>query len=180
MTSTLADDLAPPTADLSNGDVWQSLAKATVSALPVFGPAVAELYQLAISSPAQKRQAQWQISVSEVIKRLLKEVDGLKIENLANNAEFVTTVIAVSQIAMKTSQADKIKMLQAAIYSCGSGLKLKGYIQNTFFQIIDRYVPEHIALLKAFTEDELLKLAFERLKKNQPDAIGKNTEKAEV
>jgi hypothetical protein len=168
-------NLILPTNGLSNGDVWHGLAKVTLGALPVLGPAVAELFQIAIITPAQLRQTQWQIAVAEVLNRLITNVEGLSVENLANNEDFLTTVVATSHMAMKTSQIEKIRMLQAAIYRSGSGLKLQAFIQNTFLQIIERYVPEHVVLLRELTYETSLKNAFMKLKDQCPDLIKTNT-----
>jgi hypothetical protein len=99
----------------------------------------------------------------------------LNAESLAKNEAFLTTVVATSQIAMRTTQIEKIKMLQAAIYQSGSGLKLQAFIQNTFLQIIDRYVPEHVVLLRELTYEKSLNTAFGKLRQQCPDLVKINT-----
>lgn len=163
--------LTPLTNDLTTGDVWHALTKATVGAVPVLGPAVSELFQLAITTPAQLRQAQWQASVTEVLKQLIINVDGLSVESLSKNEDFLTAVIATTQIAMKTSRIEKINMLQAVIYRSGSGIELNDFVRNTFLQIVDRYVPDHVVVLRALTKDSAMKQAFEKLKISQPDKV---------
>jgi hypothetical protein len=168
------DKIARPTESLTNGDVWHAIVKATAGTLPVVGPVVSELFQLAITTPSQLRQSQWHAAVSEVLNNLIAKVEGISPESLSKNEEFLTAIMATSSIAMKTAQKEKIKMLQAILYHSGSGTTLEIFVRNTFMQIVDRYVPEHLDLLKLLTEKSSLESAFNKFKAEFPEQVGKN------
>jgi hypothetical protein len=160
---------------ISTDDIALSVAKSFTGTLPLIGPALNELIDLAITSPLQKRQAEWQSALADTVNQLIKTVDGVTADSLSKNDEFLTAVVAASNIAMKTSRCEKIKILQAMIYQSGSGFHLEDFIQNTFLQIIDRYTPEHVSLLQRLADAVALQAAFHRLRAESPDKVGRAT-----
>jgi hypothetical protein len=167
----MIDKLSSPQTAKSNGDIALSTIKGITGAIPLVGSAVNELIDFVVLAPAQKRQMEWQDALTEIINLLIKNVECVSAVSLSKNDEFLTAILATSNMAMKTSQREKIRMLQAVVYRSGSGLRLENFILNTFFQIVERYVPEHIILLRELTNQDSLKGAFDRLKINMPDKI---------
>lgn len=155
----------------SKGDHAVAVSKSIAGAFPFVGPALNELIEAVLLTPAQRRHMEWQTAVTDTINQLIESVDGLSAESLSHDEDFLSALVAASNSAMKTSRHEKIKMLQATLFHTGSGKRLQDFIRSTFFQIVDRYTPEHVALLRAFEQTAPHSEAFERLRIANPDAI---------
>lgn len=59
-----------------------------------------ELFQVIIKPPLEKRRQQWMADVGEKLLEL--ESNGLKLEHLQNNEQFISAVMLASQAALRT------------------------------------------------------------------------------
>jgi len=105
----------------SIGDVAHAIAKAGLSAIPVVGSPVAELLQLLIQPPIEKRRTEWMSQIGEALRDL--EAKGLKLEDLQNNDQFVSAVMYASQLALRTHQSEKLAALRNAILNVAQGAR---------------------------------------------------------
>jgi hypothetical protein len=64
----------------SKGDVAHALAKAGLSIIPIVGSPAAELFQLIIQPPLEKRRGEFMTQVGEKLQEL--EAKGIKLEEL--------------------------------------------------------------------------------------------------
>jgi len=71
------------------GDAAHAIAKAGLLAVPVIGGSAAELFQNVIQPPLEKRRTEWMVQVGEKLQEL--EENGLKIDELQENEEFIST-----------------------------------------------------------------------------------------
>jgi hypothetical protein len=132
----------------SAGDVTHALAKAGVSAVPLVGGSAAELFQLVIQPPLEKRRAEWMERVAEGLKKL--EERGLDIGSLKDNEEFVSAVMQASQVAMRTHREEKLQALRNAVLNVASGQAPEEALQQMFLNFIDVFTEWHMRLLTLF------------------------------
>lgn len=132
----------------SKGDVAHALTKAGLSAIPVVGSPAAELFQYVIQPPLEKRRGEWMAQVGEKLQEL--EANGLKLEDLQKNEEFVSAVMHASQIALRTHQAAKLDALRNAILNVAKGQAPDEALQNVFLNLVDSFTELHLRILKVF------------------------------
>ncbi|MGN6237055.1 hypothetical protein [Dyella sp.] len=82
----MANPIEPPIH--SKGDLVHAATKAGLSAIPVLGGPAAEFFQLVIQPPLERRRVEWMAAIGEKLQKL--EDEGLKLEQLTENEEFIT------------------------------------------------------------------------------------------
>jgi hypothetical protein len=132
----------------SKGDAAHALAKAGLSAIPVVGGPAVELFQYVVQPPLEKRREAWMAEVGEKLREL--ESQGLKLENLQTNEQFVSAVMYASQVALRTHQAAKLSALRNAILNVAKGQAPEEAIQHLFFNFVDSLTELHLQILKVF------------------------------
>lgn len=140
------DKLKVPTQ--SKVDAAHAIAKAGLSAIPVVGGPAVELFQYIVQPPLEKRRGEWMAQVGEKLQEL--EANGLKLEELQNNEEFVSAVMHASQIALRTHQAAKLDALRNAIMNVAKGQAPDEALQNVFLNLVDSFTALHLRILKLF------------------------------
>lgn len=148
----IEDKFQPP--KKTKGDAAYAIAKAGLSAVPVIGGPAAELFQNVIQPPLEKRRVEWMQEVGEKLREL--EENGLNIEELQENEEFVSAVMHASQIALRTHQNEKLQALRNAILNVAKGQALEEALQNVFLNLIDSFTELHLRILKLFQNPEPL------------------------
>lgn len=151
----------------TKGDVVEALTKGAVSAVPFAGGFLAELLQIVIVPPLEKRKADWMNGVAQGLKELEQKVAGFDIENLKENERFISTVISTSQTAIKNHQKEKLEALRNAVLNVAVGSGLMEDQEAVFLDLVDRYTPWHLRILRLFQSP--LSLAAE--KGIQPDSF---------
>jgi hypothetical protein len=134
----------------SKGDVAQEIVKAAISAAPLVGGPAAEIFGMVIAPPLQRRQAAWMEEIAEGLKQLEGKVEGFKIENLKENEQFVSTVLAATQAAIRTHQQEKREALRNAVLNVAVGSGLDQDAEAIFLSLIDRYTAWHLRILRLF------------------------------
>jgi hypothetical protein len=80
----------------------------------------------------------------------LKIIEG-KLESLAANPTFVTTVLQATQIALRTHQEEKLEALRNAVANSG-GNQLQDDTRAVFLNLVDTFTPTHLRILKYFKD----------------------------
>jgi len=132
----------------SKGDVAHTIAKAGLSAIPIVGGPAAELFQLVIQPPLERRRHAWMAYVGEKLKEL--EANGHDLEKLQNDERFISTVMHASQLALRTHQKEKLTALRNAIVNVAKGQSPDEALQYMFLDIIDSLSELHIQILRLF------------------------------
>jgi hypothetical protein len=73
-----------------------------------------ELVQSLLGAPLESRRDLWMTELGQTISNLHKHT-GVTIEELQANEVFIDTVLRASQLALKTSQKEKLEALSNAI-----------------------------------------------------------------
>jgi hypothetical protein len=132
----------------TGGDAAHALAKAGLSAIPVVGGPAVELFQYVVQPPLEKRREAWMADVGQRLKDL--ESQGLKLEDLQNNDEFITAVMHASQLALRTHQTEKLAALRNAVLNVAKGRAPEETIQHLFLDYVDSLTELHLQILKIF------------------------------
>lgn len=142
----MSDPIAPP--KQSKGDLVHAAAKVVLSAVPYIGGPAAELLQHVIQPPLDRRRAEWMKAVGEKLQEL--EKNGLSLEALSENEEFVSAVMHASSMALRTHQQEKLDALRNAVLNVAAGCAPEDALQHMFFRWVDSMSPLHLRILKHF------------------------------
>lgn len=132
----------------TKGDAAHTMAKAGLSAIPIVGGPAAEIFSAIIVPPLTRRRDAWVESIATTLKELEKKVDGFKIEDLANNELFITTVMHATQAAIRNHQKEKLDALRNAVINSALGIKIDQDTQQMFLEYVDSLTPSHLKLLR--------------------------------
>jgi len=134
----------------SGGDFVHSLVKAGLAGIPSLGGSTAEIFSLIIVPPLSKRRDEWVESIAEGLNLLEEKVEGFKIEELANNDVFITTVAHATQAAIRNHQEEKLEALRNAVLNAALGNAPEEDMWLMFLDYVDSLTPWHLAILKFF------------------------------
>lgn len=134
-------------------DVAHALTKAALSTIPVAGGPAVELFQLAVQQPIEKRRVRWMEEVGVRLQKL--ETEGVKVEDLQHNEQFVSAVLQATQIAVRTHSAEKLRALQAALDNIARGQAPEEAMQAMFFSFIDSMPALQLRVLAIFSAPQV-------------------------
>ncbi|NVO65827.1 hypothetical protein [Methanofollis tationis] len=137
---------------LSSGDYVHKGVKVALSAIPFVGSPISEFFSVVIAPPLEKRRTEWLIEIYQRLQYLEETVVGLKIERLAENENFISTLFYATTIAMRTHQHEKIEALRNAVTNTLIMPDVDANLQLIFINFVDRYTPWHLIILK-FLDD---------------------------
>ena len=142
------DELGKP--KKSAGDVIHAIAKAGISAIPIAGAPAAEILALVVAPPLERRRDEWIESIGDGLKELAQKVEGFKLEDLAKNEAFITTVTHASQAAVRNHQKEKLEALRNAVLNAALPNAPEEDLQLMFLNFVDSFTPWHLVILKFF------------------------------
>ncbi len=134
--------------ETSGGDAAHTVARAALSAVPVIGGPLVELFQHLVQPPVERRRARWMEEVGERLQALSDE--GIKLQDLQNNEEFISAVLHTTQIALRTHQEEKLAALKGALESIARGQAPEDAKQYMFFFLVDTMSPLQLRILALF------------------------------
>lgn len=129
-------------------DISHTLIRAGISGIPVVGGPANELLSLVITPSFEKRRDKWIESIAEGLKDLEEKVEGFKIENLAENESFVSTVTQASQAAIRNHQKQKLEDLRNAVLNAALPNAPEEDLQLMFLNFVDSLTWSHLRMLK--------------------------------
>lgn len=139
----IEEDLKPSVGDYAHAGV-----RAGLSIAPYLGGPLAEFLSMVIAPPLEKRRDEWLIEIFSRLKRLEEKVEGFKIENLAQNENFISILLYATQVAMRTHQREKLDALRNAIINSALRPTVDENLQLMFLNLVDRYTPWHLTILQ--------------------------------
>lgn len=137
----------------SKKDVAYSLAKAALGSIPYAGATASELLSLLVAPPLERRRNEW---IKDLGERLttLEENGIVDLNALQNNDLFLDTVLYATQIALRTSEKEKIEYLRNAVLNTAQGETPEESLAKMFLTLIDQYTLWHIKILSLFDDPE--------------------------
>lgn len=164
----------PLSQEQTGADVAMAATKAIAGAVPILGPLFNEALELGFGDLLHRRQKNWQDRVTKAVNDLIAK--EISIASLAKDEYFLTVVASLTRTAHLTLRNEKMELLGSVVYTAGTGKHVDDLLRSTFLQLVDRYTPEHVALLKELDNPSSLKNALLRLKA-QEAATGKKDDK---
>lgn len=146
MTSEQPQDIKKDLA-LSTGDYAHAGIRAGLSTAPFLGGPLAEFFSIVIAPPLEQRRDAWMVEIYSRLKQLEEKVEGFRIENLAQNEVFVSTLFSATQVAMRTHQAEKLAALRNAVINSAIRPSFDENLQLMFLNLVDRYTRWHLIIL---------------------------------
>ncbi len=132
-----------------SGDIGYAVVKAGLGSIPIAGAAAAELLGLVVTPPLEKRRNEWMAEIGDALRQL-EEKMGVVIETLQDNDQFVDAALEATQIAMRTSNAEKKEALRNALLNAALPNPPEETVQKLFLSFIDTLTVWHIKLLGLF------------------------------
>lgn len=131
----------------TRGDTTHSLVKAGLGSVPLIGNAAAELFNLIVAPPIEKRRDEWFGEVGERLQ-MLEDAGFATVESLQANDAFISTITKASQIAVTTHDKDKRAALRNAIVNSALGIEPDESLRQMFLRFVDELTPWHIRILE--------------------------------
>lgn len=133
----------------SKWDKGHALVKGAIGAIPIAGGAGAELFQMIVTPPLEKRRQEWMEDVGRALNRLHEE-EKIEWEAIQDDPAFITAVMHASQVAIRNHQEEKRNALRNAVLNIALGKEPDEIRQLIFLNLIDRLTVTHLRMLKVF------------------------------
>ena len=127
------------------GDDIHRGARMLISLLPGGGAAV-ELFNRLLAPPIQRRRDAWLNGLAERIARLEQE-GRVKIDDLQQSDEFISTVMQASQAAVRNHQKEKLDALRNAVLNTALGQAPNDAEREMFLEWVDTLTVCHLRVL---------------------------------
>ncbi|MGO4500065.1 hypothetical protein AB4114_29745 [Paenibacillus sp. 2RAB27] len=131
----------------TKGDYVHATVKAAASSVPVVGGLLSEVFGLVVAAPADKRKENIIILLDERLREIEAKVDSINLDDLATNDRFLSTVLQVIQISMRTHQTVKRVALINAATNAAVSISIEENLQQMFLNFIDSFNEWHLKLL---------------------------------
>jgi hypothetical protein len=118
-----------------------ALTRSLIGMVPL-GGSLLELLSPILGPPVERRRGEWAKDLADVV-----ESTGRRMEELASDDVFVSSVIRTSRIAIATHRANKRQFLKNMLIKIGSGCAPDEDMLEVYFRIIEDLTPSHIVLL---------------------------------
>ena len=137
--------LEPP--DKTIGDRVHTVARTIISSVPEYGGAAAEIFNMIIAPPLEKRRDEWMREISDVLQDLEKNVSGFTVEALSTNDAFIDLILQATQSALRTSSKEKRRALRNAVLNASLSSNPDIMLQQIFVNFLDSLTERHIQVL---------------------------------
>lgn len=135
----------------SAGDAAHAVVRSGLGAIPFAGQAAIELLSAIVASPLEKRRTKWMEDVGNALKEL-EEKMGVVLESLQDKEDFIDVALEATQLAIKTSLAEKKEALKNAILNSALPNPPEQSLQKMFLSFIDTLTIWHLRLLELFND----------------------------
>ncbi|MGI9072477.1 MAG: hypothetical protein ACR2JB_14445 [Bryobacteraceae bacterium] len=136
-----------------------SIAKIAISTIPVFGGPAAELFGTLVGPILERRRNQWFEELRLLLDDLMRKIDGLTLQSLSHNEDFVSATMQATSMALRTHAREKLEALQNAVLNVAGGSAPDDDLQSIFLSLVDSLSPLHLRLLKQFKQQTPVRIA---------------------
>jgi len=127
------------------GDDLHRGARMLLSCLPAGGAAV-ELFNRLLAPPIQRRRDAWLNHLADRVAKFEQE-GRVKVEDLQQNDEFISTVMQASQAAVRNHQQEKLGALRNAVLNTALGQAPEDSKREMFLGFVDTLTVWHLRVL---------------------------------
>ena len=121
-----------------------------IAAVPGVGGPLQIAFQEAAGRRLIERRTQWLNDLAEKVHRLESHIGDF--DHLLDQDTFMDAVTTASQIADRTSRAGKLELLRNAVVNSVLPGAPDDDTQQLFFDMLDRFTPTHVRLLKLLSD----------------------------
>jgi hypothetical protein len=147
--------------------------RSDLSAIPHIGGPALELFNAVIAPPIERRRNEWLNDLAERLN-VLEQEEQLKMEDLAANEQFVSTVMQATTCAMRNHHREKLEALRNAVLNMALGRNHDDTKREMFLAFVDQFTVLHLQVLKALSDfglrqgpktsiDEIAKVAMKQV-----------------
>lgn len=149
-------------------EVTEKTVEAALSAVPIAGGPLALAFGAVMGWAYSRRMEEWLTELAEAVDDLQERVDGLDLDKLASNEDFVDAVVHATRAAEGTHQTEKIDALRNAVLNVALPAAPATDLIRIFLRYLDEFTPSHLRLL-AFLDDPIA--AFDARGLPKPDLM---------
>lgn len=128
-------------------ELVERVAEAGFGTVPLVGNALAITFVTAVNWRLNQRREEWFTELAEGVEELRRQVDGLSLEELADNGLFVDAVVSATRTIEHTHQSEKIEALRNAVLNSVSPDAPDADTQAIILNLIDQFTPSHLRLI---------------------------------
>ena len=149
--------------DTTGKDRTLGLAKAALSAVPVLGGPAAELLDLVVRPEIERRRTEWLDQLAEQLAAIEERLEGFHVSALANDPEFISTLLQASAAALREHEAEKLEALRNAVLNAALEAGPTEDERALFISWVDQLTPWHLRLLRFLDDKEGVAHARDKL-----------------
>jgi hypothetical protein len=137
----------PPPSKSTGREITEKAIEAGLSVVPLAGGPAAVAFAYAVGRGYNRRLQAWLTQLAEAVDDLVNQVDGLRIESLAENEGFLDAVATATRAAERTHQTAKIDALRNAVLNAALPTAPDTDTQMMFLGWVDDFTSSHLRLL---------------------------------
>jgi hypothetical protein len=107
--------------------------------IPVLGAILNASFARILAPPLAKRTQEFLNTVYERLLKLQSEIEGFKIENLADNQSFITTFLHVYSIVLRTHREEKLEALRNVVINAAKPFYVEDDVSQMFTNLTRSY-----------------------------------------
>lgn len=130
-------------------ELMRAIAKAAAG---VLNPLFPELVEFLFRRPIEQRRDEWFVELQSAIQELTDKVEGFTPAKLAESDEFITVLHKATDIALRTHQKEKRKLLRNAIVSSGQPTSFDLDKQIFFLRLVDELTINQVLVLNFYRD----------------------------
>jgi len=129
-------------------DIAHGAARVALSAIPVLGGSITELFSQVVAPALVRRRDQWFKELADALDELGSKVDGFNVNSLIDNDSFISATLQATLIAATTHRREKREMLRNALLNIAVERGPGEELQEVFLNAIESLSCSHVKVLK--------------------------------
>ena len=138
-------DLSPPVHGA--GDQAHAVVRAALSMIPHVGGVFTEVFSALVTSPIERRRAQWMNDVIQAMGTLYQR-NATVVQRITADEQFQTVLIQATWVAIRNHQQEKLDALRNAVLNSAEGTTVSADRQLLFVRYIDELTPSHLLVFR--------------------------------
>jgi hypothetical protein len=135
------------------GDEMHRATRAALSAIPYVGGAAVEYFNRLLAPPLQRRRDAWLNALAEQVAKMERQ-GRVKVEDLQNNEEFISTVMQALMVAVRNHRREKLEALTNAVLNVAVGHSPDDAKREMFLTLVDTFSVWHLQVLSLLSSPQ--------------------------